>query len=136
MLKVIEFAFIGYSVADMSRARAFYEQVLNLKPGMVFEDDGKAWVEYEAGPHTLAISDMSADWKPSKDGGAVALEVEDFDAAIAWLREKGANIYMEPFESPVCHMALITDPDGNSICIHNASRGTTKASRLQPFGGN
>ena len=123
MLKVIEFAFTGYAVTDMARARQFYEQVLNLKPGMVFEHEGRSWVEYEAGPHTLAISDMSPDWKPSKDGGAVALEVEDFDAAIRWLREKGANIYMEPFESPVCHMALITDPDGNSICIHKRKPG-------------
>lgn len=118
MLKVIDFAFTGYSVTDMVRARKFYEEVLNLTSGLVFEHDGKSWVEYEVGPHTLAITDMSAEWKPGKDGGGVALEVADFDEAIAWLREKGATIYQEPFESPGCHMALITDPDGNSICIH------------------
>ncbi len=123
MLKVIEFAFTGYSVTDMPRARAFYENVLNLIPGTVFDHDGKSWVEYEIGPHTLAITNMSEEWKPSKDGGGVALEVEDFDASIAWLREKGADIYVEPNESPVCHMALITDPDGNSICIHTRKPG-------------
>jgi len=123
MLKVTEFAFTGYSVTDMPRARAFYEGVLNLTPATVFDHDGKGWIEYEVGPHVLAITDMSADWKPSKDGGGVALEVEDFDEAMKWLREKGTNIYMDAFESPVCHMALITDPDGNSICIHKRKPG-------------
>ena len=123
MLKVTEFAFTGYSVTDMARARTFYETVLNLTPASVFGDEKTSWVEYEVGPHVLAITNMSGDWKPSKDGGGVALEVEDFDEAMKWLREKGANIYMEPFESPVCHMAFITDPDGNSICIHKRKPG-------------
>lgn len=123
MLKVIEFAFTGYAVTDMARARAFYEQVLNLTPASVFGDDAASWVEYEVGPHTLAITNMSEDWKPGKEGGGVALEVEDFDAAVSWLREKGVSFYLEPYESPVCHMALITDPDGNSICIHKRKPG-------------
>jgi predicted enzyme related to lactoylglutathione lyase len=116
MFKVIEFAFVGYPVTDMTRARAFYEGVLNLKPASTF-DDGH-WVEYEVGPHTLALSNVSDEWKPSKDGGGVALEVEDFDAAIAWLQSKGVTFTLPPTESPVCHLALISDPDGNSICIH------------------
>lgn len=118
MLKVLEFAFVGYPVTDMVRARGFYEGALNLAPATVFEHEGHSWVEYEVGPHTLAITDMTTDWKPSADGGGVALEVEDFDAAIAWLREKGASIYSGPSDFPTCHMALIHDPDGNSICIH------------------
>jgi predicted enzyme related to lactoylglutathione lyase len=125
MLKVIEFAFTGYSVTDMARARAFYENVLNLKLASTFGVDKEkaTWVEYEVGPHTLAITIGGDMWKPSKDGGGVALEVEDFDASIAWLREKGVTFFMEPSESPVCHMALITDPDGNTICIHKRKPG-------------
>lgn len=118
MLRVIEFAFVGYSVTDITRSRDFYENVLNLPPGMVFDHDGKYWIEYEVGPHVLAITNMSEEWKPSPNGGGVALEVEDFDAAIAALKEKNVTFYAEPFASPVCRMALIADPDGNSICIH------------------
>ncbi len=123
MLKVIEFAFTAYSVTDMARSREFYEMVLNLPQGSVFEHDEKSWIEYEVGPHVLAITDMQPDWTPSPNGGGVALEVEDFDASIAWLKEKGVKFYAEPFASPVCRMALIADPDGNSIAIHkrNAS---------------
>lgn len=125
MLKVIEFAFTGYPVTDMARARGFYEGVLNLTPATTFtNDNGTQWVEYEVGPYVLAINNGSGEvWKPSKDGGGVALEVEDFDAAIQWLREKKVNFYLEPMESPVCHTALITDPDGNSICIHKRKAG-------------
>ena len=123
MVRVTEFAFTGYSVTDVARAREFYEGALNLKPASVFEHEGKTWLEYEVGPHVLAISNMSEDWKPSPNGGGVALEVEDFDAAIAALKEKGVKFYAEPFASPVCRMALIADPDGNSICIHKRNAG-------------
>jgi predicted enzyme related to lactoylglutathione lyase len=123
MVRVTEFAFTGYSVTDVARARDFYEGALNLTPASVFEHEGKTWLEYEVGPHVLAISNMSADWKPSPNGGGVALEVEDFDAAIAALKEKGVKFYAEPFASPVCRMALIADPDGNSICIHKRNAG-------------
>jgi predicted enzyme related to lactoylglutathione lyase len=46
------------------------------------------------------------------------LKVEDFDAAIAHLRANGVKFRMEPFSTPVCRMAMICDPDGNTICIH------------------
>ena len=118
MVKVIEFAYVGYSSTDMPRSRAFYEGALNLTPATVFEHEGKSWVEYEVGPHTLAITDMNAVWKPHPGSGGVALEVEDFDGAIASLKEKGVSFYEEPFASPVCRMALIADPDGNTLCIH------------------
>jgi predicted enzyme related to lactoylglutathione lyase len=46
------------------------------------------------------------------------LEVADFDAAIAHLKAAGVKFKMEPFPTPVCRMAMISDPDGNTICIH------------------
>ena len=52
------------------------------------------------------------------DGGAVALEVDDFDAAISRLKQSGALFRSEPFDTPVCRMAVISDPDGNSIILH------------------
>ena len=118
MLRVVEFAFIGYSVTDVTRSRDFYENALNLTPATVLDRDGKYWIEYEVGPHVLAISNMNEEWKPSLNGGVVALEVEDFDAAIASLNEKGVKFYAEPFASPVCRWVVIADPDGNAVCIH------------------
>ncbi|MBI5801250.1 MAG: VOC family protein, partial [Verrucomicrobia bacterium] len=57
-------------------------------------------------------------WKPSPDGCTAALEVEDFDAAIAHLRTNGVKFRLEPFPTPVCRMAMVFDPDGNTLCIH------------------
>jgi predicted enzyme related to lactoylglutathione lyase len=115
MLKIIELAFCCYAVTDIKRSRDFYEGVLGLKPTKVIE--GK-WVEYEFGPYALAIGCAPGLFKPSPDGCSAALEVEDFDDAIAHLRANDVKFRIEPTPMPVCHMAMIYDPDGNSICIH------------------
>lgn len=118
-LTVSAIAFTGYPVTDMRRARAFYEGLLGLTPSVTFEHEGKAWIEYEPGDGTLAISNMAGDqWKPCKDGPAVALEVTDFDEAIAVLRDAGVPFLIEPMDSGVCRMAVVSDPDGNSLTIH------------------
>jgi predicted enzyme related to lactoylglutathione lyase len=119
MIKVVEVAFTAYPVTDMARARAFYEGLLGLKPATIAGPTPEMqWVEYEIGPHTLALSNLAPDWKPNPDGGCAGLEVADFDHAISELRAAGTVFRVEPFPTPVCQMAVITDPDGNSIVIH------------------
>jgi predicted enzyme related to lactoylglutathione lyase len=118
MIKVNEIAFIGYPVTDLKRARHFYESLLGLKPAKVFGDDKTAWVEYDIGPNTLSIGNGAPDWKPSTQGAAAGLEVEDFAAAVAALKSSGTRFRLEPFETPVCHMAIVSDPDGNSLILH------------------
>ena len=119
MLKVTEIAFVGYAVTNVPRARKFYEEVLGLKPTSVF---GENWVEYEFGPYALAIG-CAPEFKPSPDGCAAALEVEDFEAAIAHLKQHNIKFRMEPAATPVCHMAMVFDPDGNTIGIHKRKAG-------------
>ena len=70
---------------------------------------------------SLALGSADA-FKPSPDGCSVALEVEDFDAAIAQLRANGVKFRIEPSPTPVCRMAMIFDPDGNTICIHKRNK--------------
>jgi len=118
MTHVTEIAFTGYPVTNMARARAFYEGVLALSPSATFENEGKAWIEYDIGASTLAISNMAPNWKPSSDGPAIAFEVDDFDVTIAALRAAGVRFPLEPMTSPVCKMAVICDPDGNCLVIH------------------
>jgi predicted enzyme related to lactoylglutathione lyase len=119
MIEIKEIAFTGYPVTDVPRARAFYEGLLKLKPTVQFEHEGKHWIEYDIGPATLAISNMSGDkWKPSADGPSVALEVADFDAAVAAVREAGVTFALEPMDTGVCRMAIMLDPDGNALTLH------------------
>jgi len=112
---ITEIAFVAIPVSDLARARKFYEDTLSLKPGS--EMMGGSWVEYEIGPHTIGIG-SHPDWKPSEDGTSTGLEVEDFPAAIERLKTAGVRFSMEPIDTPVCHMAIIHDPDGNKLLIH------------------
>jgi predicted enzyme related to lactoylglutathione lyase len=118
-MKILELAFTGYPVTDMGRARAFYEGILKLKPTRVIENSNGHWIEYDLGPSTFALSNMSkGEWKPSSDRPAVAFEVDDFDSAVGALKASSVRFVIEPFESPVCRMTIVSDPDGNSIGIH------------------
>ncbi|MFT3782608.1 MAG: VOC family protein [Nibricoccus sp.] len=123
MVSVTEIAFTGYPVTDMPRACAFYEGVLNLKSSSIFENEGKSWIEYDVGPATIAITNMSPEWKPPTSGPAAALEVAEFDAAIAALKQASVKFIVEPAASPACRLAVVLDPDGNSIAIHKRNAG-------------
>jgi predicted enzyme related to lactoylglutathione lyase len=116
-MKIIEIAFTGYPVTDLKRARQFYEGVLGLKVSHLFGDETAGWIEYDIGSGTLSIGNGAPDWKPSRGGGCVGLEVEDFDAAIQTVKQSGA-VVQESFDTPVCRMAVIADPDGNSLILH------------------
>jgi predicted enzyme related to lactoylglutathione lyase len=117
-MHVTEIAFSVYPVTDLKRARAFYEGTLGLKPGMVYEGEGVGWIEYEIGPGVVAIGAGSENFKPSSNGGSVALEVGDFDQAIQELKNAGTKFVIEPLDFPGCRMAAVLDPDGNTITIH------------------
>ena len=117
-------AFVGIPVTDIERARHFYEGVLGFK---VVEEmmDGK-WIEYAIGGHTLAIASVGEHWRPSDQGTAAALEVDNFDESINALRSEGVEFAAEPFETPCCHMAVVHDPDGNKLIIHKLKSDNEK----------
>lgn len=119
MIRIDAIAYTAYPVTDMPRARAFYEGLLGLKTATVFEHEGKQWIEYDIGSGTLAVSNMSAgQWRPSANGPSVALEVADFAAAVKDLQAAGVKFALGPMDSGVCEMAVVADPDGNSLIIH------------------
>ena len=116
-------AFIVYAVTDMKRARKFYERTLGLKPGVEYKGS-KNWVEYNIGGGTFAIG-SSPDWKPSEDGASAAFEVDDFDKTVARLKKKKISFKLKPGSFPSCSMAVIFDPDKNSLIIHKKNKKTS-----------
>lgn len=119
MLTIKEIAFTGYPVTDIARARRFYEGTLGLKLTVNFEHEGRHWLEYDIGGGTLAVNNLSPnEWRPSTNGPSIALEVADFDAAVAHLRSESVPFVLEPYDTGVCQLAVVTDPDGNSLAIH------------------
>lgn len=122
-MKFTDIAFTAYPATDLAESRAFYEGVLGLVPGMVSDHgDGGGWVEYELGAHVLAIG-QAPGMLPSTNGPSCGLETEDFDATIAALKAAGVPFHMEPFETPVCRMAMVLDPAGNVLIVHKRKPG-------------
>lgn len=122
-MKITEIAFSSYPVTNVPRARAFYEGVLGLSvtANMDMGDQGH-WIEYDIGAGTLGIGRYDG-WKPTGDGCTVGLEVDDFEEAVATLKNAGVPITMGPIETPVCHMVMVSDPDGNTVIIHKRKPG-------------
>jgi predicted enzyme related to lactoylglutathione lyase len=119
-MKAIDIAFSCYPVTSLKRARGFYEGMLGLKATHTWvKDDTYGMVEYDIGPGTLAIGAGAGGGTGGNEHGTIiAIEVEDFDGAISTLRAKKCQFASEPMETGVCHMAIITDPDGNRVMIH------------------
>jgi predicted enzyme related to lactoylglutathione lyase len=115
MLKKV--AFTMYPVSDMPRARAFYEETLGLGPSS--SGAQIPWVEFDLpGGGCLAITNVTAGEPGAGTGGTIAFEVDDLAATVADLKAKGVAFAAEGIESPVCHMAIVKDPDGNAIILH------------------
>jgi len=114
-----EVAFIGYPVTDMPRARDFYGRVLGLRETWAIGADGDPhWIEFESAGTTIALARASEAWKPGADGGGACFEVEDLDAALGRLAQEGVAVPMPAGDFPMCRMAVISDPDGNGIALH------------------
>ena len=120
MSMIKEVAFVAIAVSDPERARKFYQETLELKPAT--SAMGGAWVEYELGAMTIGVGCHPA-WQPSRDGTTVAFEVEDIDAAVSKLKERGVEFDMDKTETPVCWMAQFRDPDGNKLLVHKRKSG-------------
>ena len=115
-MKIKEIAFVCCAVSDMSRARAFYEGILGLKPyGQVGPDPYSN--DYDVGAGMFAI-ERNPDWPLSPDGMSVTFEVDDFETAVGHLRDRDVAFFLGPTETKVCHWAAFRDPDGNRLVIH------------------
>ncbi len=114
--------FVGVPVPDMARAQEFYRDVLGLAP--LSEHSG--WSEYDAGNMTVSLFTEQGmrNPSPSMRNALLALAVEDMATALAEVTGKGAAIVQETAEYTPCYMAIIADPFGNSIILHQRKDGT------------
>ena len=118
-MRVEQVDFITVPTRDVSKAIAFYRDVLGLPasdhtPG-----------EVETPNVTLSF------WNPEADGedfvpnvGGFALRVNDVAAAVEEVRAAGAEI-VGIEDTGVCRMGFVKDPDGNTVILHRryAPRG-------------
>ena len=113
--------FFAYKTEDMQRSIDFYRDMFGLEPEFVMEHEGQQmWAEYDVGGSTVALH--APGFGPNE--GAVALAVDDVQAAVEELKAKGAQVVMAPMGSSVCWVATVLDPDGNPIFLHQRHDGT------------
>jgi predicted enzyme related to lactoylglutathione lyase len=117
MLKKI--AFTMYPVVDVARARDFYEGTLGLAHGSLGQQDGQYWIEYDLpGGGCLALTNATPSKPSEAAGGTVAFEVDDLDALVADLKDKGVAFRGDIIVTPVCRMAICADSEGNALVLH------------------
>lgn len=112
--------FVMYHVSDLENSLKFYRDTLGMT---VEEQYGGDWVELMATPTTLALY-RPEEGEPQVGGASIGLAVDDVAAAVAELKEKDVTVVWGDGESPVCHFAVIKDPDGNNVILHQRKDGT------------
>jgi hypothetical protein len=71
--------------------------------------------------HSL-IPTLAEGVSPSADaGGGIGFEVHNVETLVTTLHAKGTTVKLEPFSTPVCQMAVILDPAGNALTLHQAT---------------
>ena len=102
--------FVAVPVTDRERAIEFYGETLGLPRN---ERAHPEWPEFEPGP-TLVLTtpeQTGVQFRPS--AYSLALRVGDVAAQMGRLGVDG-----DPYDSGVCHMGFLADPDGNSLILH------------------
>lgn len=108
--------FVYLPVSDMERAKRFYREVV----GLAAIDAGTgAWQEYDLGGPALALVDAAHYGMPAEPvtTGAVAIATHAFDQDAQRLEAQG-RLKQPPCDSPSCHAAFASDPEGNAIVLH------------------
>jgi predicted enzyme related to lactoylglutathione lyase len=110
--------FVVVPTRDFAAAVEFYGNVLGLPCSARYGKHPGA--EFETGTLTLAViatEEFGMGFDVNRN--AIALRVEDYEAARAELESRGVTFTSDTIDSGVCHMASFEDPDGNRLMIHH-----------------
>jgi lactoylglutathione lyase len=116
------FTYTGIRVRDLDRSLQFYTDVLGMElldRVRAPETKGEfAAVRSEGMEHPLEINWYSEDspvagpYGPGEELDHLAFRVEDIDAAVRYLEERGYPLVLGPIESENARWAYVKDPDG------------------------
>lgn len=110
--------FVAVPTKDLDAAVAFYGTTLGLPRSVYYPE--RHFAEFETGTVTLSVivaEKFGLEYQPNKN--ALALHVEDVEAARATLAERGVEFAGDTLDTGVCHMAFFSDPDGNALMLHH-----------------
>ena len=110
--------FVAVPTRDRAKAEEFYAHTLGLEKN---PNSTESWVEFETGNVALALvtpEEMGMPFEPLPFG-AIALRVQDVEAAKQSLAQAGVEFKGETWDSGVCNGAAFRDPDGNGLLLHH-----------------
>ena len=103
-----------YMVKDLSRAIAFYRDVMQLP--LTASGESAAEFELPDGSAFELWNPAAANW-PWERGNGIMFAVANIQEAVAELRSRGVTIG-DPNEDSRCLMAVGEDSEGNQLIIH------------------
>jgi predicted enzyme related to lactoylglutathione lyase len=104
-----------YMVRDLSRAIAFYRDVLQLPLVPTIGENGAEFELPDGSTFELwNPAELNLPWER---GNGVMFAVADARKAVAELRSRGVTIG-DPMDNPTCLMAIGEDSEGNQLVIH------------------
>ncbi|MGE0281591.1 MAG: VOC family protein [Rhizobiaceae bacterium] len=107
---------VSISVPDLIAAKAFYEETLGLGAPL-YDLPEAGWIEFSAGRSgggNLSLVQAGVDWRPST-GTTVVLDVEDCQAAVEELRQRGVTCEDAQVFPGFVVFASFFDPFGNRL---------------------
>jgi predicted enzyme related to lactoylglutathione lyase len=110
--------FVSVPTSDLDRAVEFYGATLGLRRSAYRPERGFA--EFETGNLTLSVINperMGLEHHTNRN--AIALHVENIEAARTQLETAGVTFFGDTFDTGVCHMAFFADADGNALMLHH-----------------
>ncbi len=110
--------FVTVPTKDLDAAVAFYGETLGLRRSVYRPE--RSFAEFETGSLTLSV--VVAEKFPfgyHPNANPIALHVADVAAARAAMEARGATFAGDIFDTGVCHMAFLSDPDGNALMLHH-----------------
>lgn len=110
--------FVPISTRDIEAAAEFYGQILGLPRAVYYPE--RNFAEFETGNLTISLINGDAmGIGHHVNRNAIALHVDDVEAARRTLEERGVEFQGEVLDTGVCHMAFFSDPDGNALMLHH-----------------
>lgn len=110
--------FVPVSTRDIEAAAEFYGETLGLPRAVYYPE--RNFAEFETGNLTLSLIDGEAiGIGHHVNRNAIALHVDDVEAARRTLEERGVEFQGDVLDTGVCHMAFFSDPDGNALMLHH-----------------
>jgi len=105
--------YIEFPAIDMTKTKAFYQQVFGWK----FTDYGPDYTSFEDGRLTGGFRSDDESPKPTRDGVLVVIYADDLAATQKKVSNAGRTIVKPIFEFPGGRRFHFTDPSGNELAV-------------------